>query len=111
MKESYTQTGIENLLRYYRNQGKLLYIKNNSGSTLIRGHLYRFGSKGSPDFIVFLQGGLVLHLEVKNERGKMNDNQKEWMKTCINLDHLYIVVRSVDEAQNVLDDYMIGLDS
>lgn len=111
MKESIIQTSIENLLKYYRNEGKLLYIKNNSGSTLIRGHLYKFGMKGSPDFLVFLQGGIVVHLEVKNESGRLNPNQITWRDTCKKLNHLYTVIRSVDEARDMLDELIEGLDS
>ena len=74
MKESLIQNAIEAYLSLLENQNKLVYLKNNSGAFQTRqGGFYRMGKRGSADFIVFINNGQTLHLEVKNEKGKQNE--------------------------------------
>ncbi|RJQ67350.1 MAG: VRR-NUC domain-containing protein [Desulfobacteraceae bacterium] len=102
MKESGIQTAIEQYLNYLENQGRLVYIKNNSGALKTNDRFIRFGKKGSPDFFVFLHNGRCIHLEVKNEKGKQNDNQKAYQSKIEKLDHTYLIARSIDDVENCL---------
>lgn len=100
IKESLIQTAIEQYLKYQENLGKLIYIKNNTGAFQTQGGgFYRMGKAGSPDFFIFYGNGGVLHLEVKNEKGKLNKNQEAYKKDIEKLGHNYLIVRSVDEAE------------
>lgn len=104
MKESQIQTQIETYLKYLMNQGKCVYIKNNSGATITReGRFIKFGKKGTADFIVFLPEGRTLHLEVKNEKGRQNNNQVEMQKKLEGLGHEYKICRSLEEIQDRLN--------
>ena len=102
MKESGIQTAIEQYLQYMENQGKLIYIKNNSGAMKTQDRFIRFGKKGSPDFFIFLPAGQVIHMEVKNDKGKQNDNQIEYQKKVETLGHFYAIVRSIDDVERLL---------
>jgi hypothetical protein len=103
MKESLIQTVIEQYLCLMENMGKLVYTKNNSGAVKTqRGGFVRFGKAGSPDFLIFLKDGKCLHLEVKNEKGRQADSQKDFQKKVEALGHRYIIVRSVDEVVKLL---------
>lgn len=62
----------------------------------------RFGKCGAPDFYIFMLGGKTIHLEVKNEKGKLSENQESWKEKCEKLGHIYRVVRGVDEVERVL---------
>ena len=106
MKESLIQSAIEQYLKYQENLGKLIYIKNNSGAMPVmhgdKRSYFRFGKPGSPDFLIFLPQGQVIHMEVKNEKGKLNDNQINYKASIEKLGHSYCVVRSVEGAENIL---------
>jgi VRR-NUC domain len=98
MKESLIVTAIQQYLQLLENQGKLVYQRNNSGSTKIGNNFIRFGKTGSPDLYVFLPNGKTLMIEVKNDKGKLSEGQKEFQEKITNLGHEYIVVRSLDEV-------------
>lgn len=102
MKESAIQTTIETQLRYYENLGKLVYIKNNSGAFQTKkGGYYRFGKKGSPDFLIFLKNGATIHLEIKQGKNKQQSSQKEYQAKVEALGHVYKVIYSVAELDTI----------
>jgi len=67
-----------------------------------QGRYIRFGKRGSSDFLIFLNGGRTIHLEVKNEKGRQTTTQLEYEIKVKQLGHQYNVVRSVDEVQTLL---------
>ena len=102
-KESAIQSAIEQYLRLMENLGHLVYQKNNSGGALGQsGRFIRFGKAGAPDFLIYLSGGVCVHLEVKNEKGRMSPNQLEYQAKVEKLGHRYCLVRSVDEVENLI---------
>lgn len=101
-KESTIQTAIEEYLKILENKKKLIYIKNNSGAMKVGDRYIRFGRPGSPDFIVFIQGGGTLHLEVKNETGRQNKAQRGYQSLIEGLSHRYYIARSVEDVQRIL---------
>lgn len=104
-KESSIQTAIEKYLQLLENTGRIVYVKNNSGAFMSpRGHFFRFGKAGSPDFFVFAKNGSCFHLEVKNEKGKQSDLQKEYQARIEKLNHKYFVVRDITDVETILKD-------
>jgi len=99
IKESLIQSAIEQYLRLMENMGQLVFVKQNSGATKIGDRFIRYGKAGAPDFMVYLSGGVCVHLEVKNEKGKQNPNQLEYQAKVEKLGHRYCLVRSVDEVE------------
>ena len=107
MRESLIQNAIEVYLQYLENQHKLLYIKQNSGALpTARGGFIRFGKRGAADFMVLIQGGKTLNLEVKNEKGRQTDSQLTYELKLKKLGHKYYIVRSLDEVEKILKDYL-----
>ena len=107
MKESQLQSAIEDMLKIYEKVKSLIYIKNNSGATKVGDSFIRFGKAGSPDFLVFLKGGRTLHLECKVGKNRQTANQKAYQQQCEKLGHIYQVVKSIKEVQELLHEETI----
>jgi rhamnose utilization protein RhaD (predicted bifunctional aldolase and dehydrogenase) len=106
-KESCIQSAIEKYLQLLENTGRIVYVKNNSGAFMSpRGHFFRFGKAGSPDFFIFVKNGSVIHCEVKNENGKLSALQKEYQARIEKLNHNYFVVRNITDVENILKEYL-----
>lgn len=94
-------------LHMLRNQGKLLFVRNNSFAGSFsrpdgsQGYI-RNNMAGSPDLIVFTKGGRNLMLEVKSETGKQSPDQIAWEKAATKLGHNYYIIRSVEELVKIL---------
>jgi hypothetical protein len=96
-------TAIQQLLQIYEDLGKILFIRNNSGAMkTAEGRFIRFGKTGSPDFLLFMQNKTV-HLEVKAEDGKLSAGQKDYRDKIMKLGHDYLVVRSVEDVERLLN--------
>jgi hypothetical protein len=79
MKETIINKSIKDLLTYYENLGIIVFQRNNTGAYKTnKGGFIRYGRAGSPDFYVFCKDGKTLMLEVKNEKGRINENQKQF---------------------------------
>lgn len=103
MKEAGIQTAICQYLQYQENMGKLIYMRNNSGAVINqKGRFIKFGKRGSADIIIFVKGGKTLHVEIKNEKGRMSTSQLEMELKLKQLKHKYYLVRSVDEVELLL---------
>ena len=104
MKESQIQTAIEKVLRVYEKSGSCVYIKNNTGAHKpAHGAFIRLGKVGSSDFLLFLQDGKTVYLDVKTPKGRQNDNQKDFPRRVERLGHSYFVVRSAREVWQILE--------
>ena len=64
----------------------------------------RFDRAGSPDFLLFLDGGRCWHLEVKTASGRQSKSQKDYQLMVEGLGHRYLIVRSVDEVVKLFED-------
>lgn len=107
MKESQLQTTVEHYLSILESQGKLVYIKNNSGAfKTASGGFYRVGKAGSSDFLVFVKGGKCLHLEIKVEKGRQSNLQKEYEDKVTAIGHKYFLARSIDEVTEMLSRFV-----
>ena len=104
VKESQIQTAIEQYLRILEQNGRLVYIKNNSGAYRTgTGGFVRFGRSGSSDFLLFVDQGRCIHLEVKAEKGRQSKSQRDYQRLVERLGHKYLVVRSLKEVASLFD--------
>ena len=104
MKESQIQTAIEQVLRVYEKSGSCVYIKNNTGAHKTdHGAFIRFGKVGSSDFLLFLQDGQTVFLEVKTPAGRQTDRQKDFQRRVEQLGHSYFIVHSAREVWQILE--------
>ena len=99
---------INDYLQIQRNQGKLMYIRNNTGAIPIpagenKRRYVRFGDRGSPDFLVWVPGIIVnpdfpailraIALEAKSDIGKQSKDQKKWQADFEKIGGEYYIVR------------------
>jgi len=114
--ESDVIRAINDYLQIQRNQGKLMYIRNNSGAMPIsdgknKRRYIRFGDKGSPDFFVFetlwltrsMKAVEAIAIEAKSETGKLSTDQLKWQADFVKLGGVYYVVRSIEEVIKILE--------
>jgi hypothetical protein len=102
------------------NLGKLVYQKNNSGAIKVaRQHgassFLRFGKRGAADFLVWIPCRVyqsdgdpqtilgTIFLEVKTDKGRMSEGQREFAAMVTKLGGTYVVVHSMDEAVKLIE--------
>lgn len=107
MTETQLSKSISETLGFYEAMGKLVFVRNNS----FAGHIQRKdgslgyiknNKRGASDYYVFFKKGVCVHLEIKTEEGKISKLQEEYANKIEKLDHIYKIVRSVDEADQLI---------
>ncbi len=102
---------INDYLQIQRNQGKLMYIRNNTGAIPIedgknKRRYIRFGDKGSPDFFVWEKDYYLdnpgfytrsIAIEAKSDIGKQSKDQIKWQADFENIGGEYYIVRSLED--------------
>lgn len=89
---------IQNVILDYLRVRHYFFFRNNTGAFKDqRGHLYRFGDLGSPDIFV-VRKGQIYGIEVKREKGKQTEHQKNWQENFEKEGGIYILARSLDDV-------------
>ena len=108
---------VEQTFQLLENQGKLLWIRNDSGVehrqyTRKDGSMsaYRraYGRKGSPDYVVVMPKQTIF-VELKTAVGRSSPEQIEWQYKTHRLGIEYYLVRSTDELDKTLWRFGISL--
>ncbi len=74
--------------------------RNNTGAFQDKtGRVVRFGCPGSPDLLGIIRPGRFLGIEVKTSTGRQSEQQKSFMKMVESMGGIYLLVRSVEEAE------------
>lgn len=98
MSEAQLVKSILNAVNYYgffwRNNTGAHKINNDNGSRFVR-----FGLPGSAD-IIGVHKGRFIAIEVKSERGRQSENQREFEKYITDNGGVYILAKSIDDALN-----------
>lgn len=104
---------VTDLLTYEQNTGRLVFFRLNAGAFPTQSGGWAKGvPAGTADLLVIKKwypiGGLnkgetvgissVMFLEVKSEKGKQTEKQREFQDMVEKLDCEYCIVRSVDEV-------------
>jgi len=99
MLENQIQKSILDYLAYKKN---IYYFRAGSGSFKTeKGGYFKTGSKGCPDIVMSYHGQFV-GLEVKTEKGKQSEYQKEAEKQIKKSGGFYYIVTSIDDVINCL---------
>jgi hypothetical protein len=98
---------IVQYLQMLENLGRLMFVRNNTGALVVGDEkegkrFIRFGKKGSSDLIVFLKGGRTIFLEVKREKGRQSEAQREFERSVKALGFGYFLVHSLDDVICIL---------
>lgn len=99
MKES---TILRQIRQAVNLSGKARLVRNSVGYDSEAHVRYGLGV-GSPDLVGVLRGGRALALEVKSATGRVRPEQAAWLAAFERLGGVGGVVRSVEEAMNVID--------
>ena len=57
---------------------------------------------GAADLCVLLPKGRCIWMETKTAKGRQSDKQKGFQARCLRLGHVYVLVRSVQDAIDIL---------
>ena len=102
MKEILIQRAILNYLQILENRGKVYCFRAGAGMIPTKaGGMFKTGRAGCPDIVCCVDGKFV-GLEVKNEKGKMSDKQKEAKELIEKVGGSYYVVRSINDVSKII---------
>ena len=104
-KESQIQRSIMDYLELLEAQGKLWFVRANSGAfkTLRKDGSQGFvktGKAGCPDIVICANRGQFVGVEVKTPEGRLSPAQELTSRLIDELGAIYIVARSVEELKN-----------
>lgn len=77
-------------------------MRINSGMAKVRGGWLQLAPEGTADLIVFPRGKCPVWLEIKSEKGKQGEAQREFETNVRNLGHGYFVLRGLDDLMPLL---------
>lgn len=89
------QTDVMIALKFLRSQkDRIMFIadQNSSGYT-----------KGQSDLIIILPNGKVAFVEMKTEKGKVREGQKDFERRLKELGHEYYIWRSVEDCMAFIE--------
>lgn len=79
-----------------------VFWRNNTGVAETRGYTIRYGlGNGSADLIGLFRGRFVA-VEVKTPAGRQSEDQKRWQSLVESKHGIYAIVRSEDDARDLL---------
>lgn len=82
----------------YLEARRIFHYRQNSGAYKTQaGGFVRYGSPGAPDIVCVFNGGYI-GIEVKDKKGKMNENQEAFAKALTDAGGVYLVARSIDDV-------------
>lgn len=95
MSETQLQKTILDYLAY---QKDIYFFRAGSGALRLENGAYmRTGKAGCPDIVVCLKGRFI-GLEVKTEKGRQSDKQKQAEKEIIKAGGIYKIVKSLEDV-------------
>lgn len=100
---------VKACLQYLELKGYLHWRSNNQGTYNKKdgGYFFR-GTKGVPDITVILPNGKYCGVEVKSEKGRLSEAQKELHQRILENNGYVCVVRSVSELAKDLEELRSG---
>ena len=96
------ETILQNQIRIALNKHGITMRINTGVFYTAAGSRVRTGLIGIPDLVLIQPGGGIVWLEVKTKRGRLSASQKRMHKKLSDMGHRVHVVRSVDEALEVV---------
>lgn len=103
LKDMSTEKSTQAAIMQYLSLKKCLFWRQNSGAFKDnKGHFYKFSSiNGLPD-IFCLKDSVLYGIEVKDIKGVLNENQKDFAVSFIKNGGEYIVARSVEDVAKMI---------
>lgn len=96
-----TETAIQNAIRVKLSDVGIV-VRNNVGKFFTaNGYPIAIGVAGLADLTLFAAGGKTIFIEVKTPTGRQSGQQKRFEKAVTKLGYDYIIMRSVEEAEEL----------
>ena len=101
-----TESLIQNQIRVGLSKAGYMVFRINVGKVrMAEGRRYDTGApKGFWDLFGFRPVGLIFFIEVKNEKGRLREDQKKFMNAMKKRGALVGVARSVKEAMDIVNE-------
>lgn len=98
------QAGFRNRLRYIAPAVSCVAVPNAAKRTQWAAHQAKKEglSAGFPDVMCIWAGGGICFIEFKAEKGRLSDNQREWLDRLTQRGFVAGVARSIDDAVAIL---------
>lgn len=97
-----TEKSTQRAILDYLTLKKIFHWRQNSGIFKTEsGGFYSMGLVGAPD-IFCVNGGRCIGIEVKDVKGKQNENQKLFQENFEKAGGIYILARSLDDVTKIL---------
>lgn len=95
-----TEKETQRSIQMWLSAKRYFYWRQNSGAFKTeRGGFYYMGSPGAPDiFVVLPPEGKLVGIEVKDLKGKLNENQVVFKANLEKTGGVYLVARSLDDV-------------
>lgn len=98
-----TEKATQAAVIHYLTLRRIFHYRQNSGAYKSEtGTFLRYGTKGSTDILAVVNG-LYVGMEIKDTKGVLNENQKEFQANLEAAGGMYCVVRSLDDAVKCID--------
>lgn len=100
-----TESLIQNQIRVGLSKAGYMVFRINVGKIrMADGRWFETGApKGFCDLFGFRPDGQIFFIEVKNEKGRLRDDQKKFMEAMKKRGALVGVARSVEDAMRIVD--------
>lgn len=81
-----------------------LHCNNNNSFNRVAGNIAKSMGvvAGVSDMELLWDGGRVIFIEFKTEKGTQSEEQKKFADMCIGLGHMYLVIHSLNEFKKLI---------
>lgn len=97
-----TEKMVQKHILGYLDHIGILAWRNNSGVMFSGNYRFQLAPPGSPDIIGMTKEGRWLGIEVKDVKGKQNENQVAFQQKVEQNGGLYILARSIEDVEKAL---------
>ena len=96
-----SERDVQRQILQYLALKRIWTIRHNTGAALIESsgkrRFVRFGTPGLADIVAFTPGGQVVWIEVKSEKGRQTEIQKEFQLKAEKHQHHYVLAKRVED--------------
>ena len=85
-------------------RGRLFTVNNNAPSAYAGSVMKAMGVVAGVSDMIYLSNNGAVFLEFKDERGRQSLSQKWWQGVVEAVDYKYVVIRSLEDFQKLLDE-------
>jgi len=85
-------------------RGRLFTVNNNAPSAYAGSVMKAIGVAAEVSDMIWLSSKGAVFLEFKDERGRQSLSQKWWQGVVEAVDYKYVVIRSLEDFQRMLDE-------